>query len=159
VDDEPAVKEGKLLSFGISNSEFDENVVIDSIHAGLIDVVETVPFGAVVPDTATGGLSASFVGRGTTFANYLPLDHSLKQILWDLDHSGAGLTPRVWLLLEGPSRFSPSCGSIPTNASLVKWAKRIHRELWAYAEALYDGRPSVTVAYEVPNFDYFCLLC
>jgi len=35
-------KEGKLLSFGISNSEFDENAVIDSIRAGLIDVVETV---------------------------------------------------------------------------------------------------------------------
>ncbi len=35
-------KEGKLLSFGISNSEFDENAVIDPMRAGLIDVVETV---------------------------------------------------------------------------------------------------------------------
>jgi len=35
-------KEGKLLALGISNSEFDENAVIDPIRAGLVDVVETV---------------------------------------------------------------------------------------------------------------------
>jgi aryl-alcohol dehydrogenase-like predicted oxidoreductase len=35
-------KEGKLLALGISNSEFDENAVIDPIRAGLLDAVETV---------------------------------------------------------------------------------------------------------------------
>ncbi len=35
-------KEGKLLAMGISNSEFDENAVIDPMRAGLLDAVETV---------------------------------------------------------------------------------------------------------------------
>jgi aryl-alcohol dehydrogenase-like predicted oxidoreductase len=35
-------KEGKLLSIGISNSEFDENAVNDLIRAGHVDAVETV---------------------------------------------------------------------------------------------------------------------
>lgn len=35
-------KEGKLLSIGISNSEFDENAVNDLIRAGHLDAVETV---------------------------------------------------------------------------------------------------------------------
>jgi len=35
-------KEGKVLAIGISNSELDENAVIDPIRAGLVDAVETV---------------------------------------------------------------------------------------------------------------------
>ncbi len=35
-------KEGKAHAVGISNSEFDENAVIDPMRAGLVDAVETV---------------------------------------------------------------------------------------------------------------------